>query len=119
MLAEEWSSYRNGQGDIVFVKIEKEVVDPEDIEMLEDLSSAVQMLSESRELANSKWGNFQGLGSLGKCNVALSKHFATCSLLKDYREWEKKAPGMAFFIISSQALIRRISDSFYGLKNVV
>ena len=58
----------NGQGDIVSVKIEKEVVDPEDIEMLEDLALAAvsDALKNSRELANSKMGQFSGaLGSLG------------------------------------------------------
>ncbi|MDD3426633.1 MAG: YbaB/EbfC family nucleoid-associated protein [Aminobacterium sp.] len=58
----------NGHGDIVSVKIEKEVVNPDDIEMLEDLVLAAvsDALKNSRELANARMGQVSGaLGALG------------------------------------------------------
>lgn len=58
----------NGQGDIKAVKIDPEVVDPQDTEMLEDLILAAinDAIRKSRELANSRMGNVAGgLGSLG------------------------------------------------------
>lgn len=46
----------NGHGDIVGISISKEVVDPEDIEMLEDLlmSAVSEALRKSKELAEGK-----------------------------------------------------------------
>ncbi len=43
----------NGAGDLVSVKIEKEVVDPEDIEMLEDLVRAAcnEAIKKGRDLS--------------------------------------------------------------------
>ncbi len=58
----------NGQGDIQAVRIDREVIDPEDAEMLEDLVLAAinDALRKSRELASSRMGNVAGgLGSLG------------------------------------------------------
>ncbi len=58
----------NGQGDIQAVRIDREVIDPQDSEMLEDLVLAAinDALRKSRELANSRMGNVAGgLGSLG------------------------------------------------------
>lgn len=58
----------NGQGDIQAVRIDREVIDPQDAEMLEDLVLAAinDALRKSRELANSRMGNVAGgLGSLG------------------------------------------------------
>ncbi len=58
----------NGQGDIQAVRIDPEVIDPQDTEMLEDLVLAAinDALRKSRELANSRMGNVAGgLGSLG------------------------------------------------------
>ena len=57
-----------GQGDLVSVRIDPEVVKPEDVEMLEDLISVAvnDGLQKSRELANSRMGSVTGaLGSLG------------------------------------------------------
>ena len=58
----------NGQGDIQAVRIDREVIDPQDSEMLEDLVLAAinDALRKSRELASSRMGNVAGgLGSLG------------------------------------------------------
>jgi DNA-binding YbaB/EbfC family protein len=52
----------NGQGDIVSVSISKEVVDPNDVEMLEDLvlSAAKESIRLSRELAEKRLGGLTG-----------------------------------------------------------
>ena len=52
----------NGQQMIVEVKIEKEVVDPDDIEMLEDLIVAAvnQAQQNAQELAAEKMGGLTG-----------------------------------------------------------
>src|ERR1700751_217379 len=55
----------NGLGDIVSIKISKEVVDPEDIEMLEDLilSGVKQAIEKGKSLAQSEMGRLtSGLG---------------------------------------------------------
>lgn len=57
-----------GQGDLVSIKIDPEVIDPEDKEMLEDLvTSAVnEGLKKSRELMSQKMGSITGaLGAMG------------------------------------------------------
>lgn len=57
-----------GQGDLVTIKIDPEVIDPEDKEMLEDLvTSAVnEGLRKSRELMSSRMGGLTGaLGAMG------------------------------------------------------
>jgi hypothetical protein len=58
----------NGQGDILSIKIEKEVVNPNDVEMLEDmvLAAVSEALKNSRDIANAKMGQVSGaLGALG------------------------------------------------------
>ena len=61
----------NGAGDIVSIKIAKEVVDPEDVEILEDmiLSGVQQAIAQGKEMAGSEMskitGGLPGLGSLG------------------------------------------------------
>jgi len=58
----------NGQGDIMGISLEKEIVDPDDVEMLEDLILAAinDAIKKSRDLANSKMGKMApGLGNLG------------------------------------------------------
>ena len=58
----------NGQGDIKGVKIDPEVIDPQETDMLEDLVLAAinDALRKSKELQNSRMGNITGgLGSLG------------------------------------------------------
>jgi nucleoid-associated protein EbfC len=55
----------NGLGDIISIKIAKEVVDPEDIEMLEDLilSGVKQAIEKGKGLAQSEMGRLtSGLG---------------------------------------------------------
>jgi nucleoid-associated protein EbfC len=55
----------NGLGDIVSIKISKEVVDPEDVEMLEDLvlSGVKQAIEKGKGLAQSEMGRLtSGLG---------------------------------------------------------
>lgn len=58
----------NGQGDIKGVKIDPEVIDPQETDMLEDLVLAAinDALRKSKELQNSRMGKITGgLGSLG------------------------------------------------------
>ena len=63
----------NGAGDVLSIKIAKEVVDPEDIEILEDLilSGVRQAISKGKEMAGSEMSkitggmNLGGLGGLG------------------------------------------------------
>ena len=52
----------NGHGDLVSISISKEVVDPEDIEMLEDLvlSAVKESIRLSRELAEKRIGSVTG-----------------------------------------------------------
>jgi nucleoid-associated protein EbfC len=64
----------NGGGEIISIKIEKEVVNPDDIEMLQDLiiASVNEALRRAQEMVNSEMskltGGLQlpGLGGLGK-----------------------------------------------------
>ncbi|MFP4481701.1 MAG: YbaB/EbfC family nucleoid-associated protein [Thermovirgaceae bacterium] len=58
----------NGQGEILGITIEKDVIDPEDKEMLEDLVIAAihDAVSKSKDLAQSRLGKLsQGLGIPG------------------------------------------------------
>ncbi len=60
----------NGAGDVLSIKIDKTVVDPDDVEILEDmiLSGVQQAISEGKELAGSEMSKITGglgLGSLG------------------------------------------------------
>ena len=52
----------NGHGDIVSISISKEVVDPGDVEMLEDLllSAVKESIRMSRELAERRMGSVTG-----------------------------------------------------------
>ena len=52
----------NGKQQIVSIQIEKEVVDPEDIEMLQDLILAAvnDALSKSQEMVSSEMGKLTG-----------------------------------------------------------
>ena len=55
----------NGLGDIVGIKIAKEVVDPEDVEMLEDLilSGVKQAIEKGKGMAQTEMGRLtSGLG---------------------------------------------------------
>lgn len=56
----------NGKQELLEVHIDKQVVDPEDIEMLEDLVVAAvnQALEKAQELANEEMGKVAG-GMLG------------------------------------------------------
>lgn len=58
----------NGQGEVLGISIEKDVIDPEDKEMLEDLViAAIQdAVSKGKELAQSRLGKLgQGFGLPG------------------------------------------------------
>jgi DNA-binding YbaB/EbfC family protein len=48
----------NGAGDVVSIKISKDVVDPEDVEMLEDLvlTGVKQAIAQGREMAQDEMG---------------------------------------------------------------
>ena len=52
----------NGHGAILSVRIEKEVVNPDDVEMLEDLvlSAVKEAISKSKELSNDKMNSVTG-----------------------------------------------------------
>jgi len=52
----------NGQGEFVSIHIEKEVVSPDDVEMLEDLISAAVSdgLRKAKELASERMGPIAG-----------------------------------------------------------
>lgn len=52
----------NGQQDIVSIKIDPDVVDPEDVEMLEDLILAAisEAVEKSRALASERMGGLTG-----------------------------------------------------------
>ena len=55
----------NGAGDVISIKIDKTVVDPEDVEMLEDLilSGVQKAITEGKELAQSEMGKLTaGMG---------------------------------------------------------
>ncbi len=57
-----------GAGDVVSIKISKDVVDPEDVEMLEDLvlSGVKQAIDEGKKMAESEMGKLTaGLGGMG------------------------------------------------------
>ena len=57
-----------GRGDLMEIKIDPEVINPSDVEMLEDLIAVAvnDGLQKSRELANSRMGVFaNALGTLG------------------------------------------------------
>ena len=63
----------NGAGEVVSIKIEKDVVNPDDVEMLEDLILAAtnEALRRSKQMVNEEMGrlagglNIPGLGGLG------------------------------------------------------
>ena len=60
----------NGAGDVVTIKIAKEIVDPEDVEILEDLilSTVKQAIAQGKELAQSEMTKItggMGLAGLG------------------------------------------------------
>lgn len=52
----------NGHGDVTSISISKEVVDPEDVEMLEDmlLEAIKDGIKKSRDMASSKMGALTG-----------------------------------------------------------
>ena len=57
-----------GAGDVVSIKIAREVVDPDDVEMLEDLvlSGVKQAIDEGKKMAETEMGKLTaGLGGLG------------------------------------------------------
>ena len=60
----------NGAGDVISIKIAKEVVDPEDVEFLEELilSGVQQAITQGKELASGEMSKITGgmnLGGLG------------------------------------------------------
>jgi len=58
----------NGGGEVVSIKIAPEVVDPEDVEMLEDLvlSGVQQAITEAKKTANDEMGKLtSGMGLPG------------------------------------------------------
>jgi len=52
----------NGAGDVISIKIAKEVVDPEDVEMLEDLilTGVKKAIEDGKALAQSEMGKVTG-----------------------------------------------------------
>lgn len=58
----------NGSGDVVSIKISKDVVDPEDVEMLEDLVllGVKQAIDDAKKMAETEMGKLTaGLGLPG------------------------------------------------------
>src|SRR5205823_12196988 len=60
----------NGAGDVLSIKISKDVVDPEDVEMLEDLvlSGVKQAVAKGKQMAEAEMGKItagMGLPGLG------------------------------------------------------
>jgi nucleoid-associated protein EbfC len=58
----------NGAGDVVSIKIAKEIVDPEDVEFLEDavLSGVKQAIEQGKGIATSEMSKLTGgMGGLG------------------------------------------------------
>ena len=58
----------NGSGDVISIKIAKEVVDPEDVEFLEEavLSGVKEAIAQGKELAQSEMTKITGgLGVTG------------------------------------------------------
>lgn len=63
-----------GAGDVVSVKISKDVVDPEDVEMLEDLvlSGVKQAIEDGKKMAESEMSKVTaGLGGMGLPGMGL------------------------------------------------
>ncbi len=57
-----------GAGDVVSIKISRDVVDPEDVEMLEDLvlSGVKQAIEDGKKMAESEMGKLtSGLSGMG------------------------------------------------------
>ena len=57
-----------GSGDVVSIKIAREVVDPDDVELLEDLilSGVKQAIDEGKKMAETEMGKLTaGLGGMG------------------------------------------------------
>ena len=57
-----------GAGDVVSIKIDRDVVDPDDVEMLEDLvlSGVKQAIDEGKKMAETEMGKLTaGLGGMG------------------------------------------------------
>ncbi len=52
----------NGAGDVISIKISKDVVDPEDVEMLEDLvlTGVKKAVEEAKALAQDEMGKMTG-----------------------------------------------------------
>lgn len=52
----------NGAGEVVSIKIDPQVVDPQDVEMLEDLvlSGVQQAIGEAKKLAGDEMGKLTG-----------------------------------------------------------
>ena len=58
----------NGAGDIISIKIAKEIVDPEDVEFLEDavLSGVTQAIEQGKAIATSEMSKITGgMGAAG------------------------------------------------------
>ena len=58
----------NGAGDVVSIKIAKEIVDPEDVEFLEDavLSGVTQAIEQGKAIATSEMSKITGgMGAAG------------------------------------------------------
>ena len=63
-----------GAGDVISVKISKDVVDPEDVEMLEDLvlSGVKQAIEDGKKMAESEMSKVTaGLGGMGLPGMGL------------------------------------------------
>ena len=70
----------NGSGDVISIKIAKEIVDPEDVEFLEEavLSGVKQAIAQGKELAQTEMTKITGgLGVTGWA-VGARRNFSRC-----------------------------------------
>ena len=75
----------NGSGDVISIKIAKEIVDPEDVEFLEEavLSGVKQAIAQGKELAQSEMTKITGgLGVTGWGCRRLRRHAPPASRLR-------------------------------------
>jgi len=116
----------NGQGDVVGVRIDPEVMKGDDVEMLEDLVLAAvnEALRRSKELAAERMGRITGgLGSMGLFqarSLSLADSFERLTVL--FRKLPgvgaKTARRMAFFVLQQPvSYAEELAACLSGLKD--
>ena len=69
----------NGAGDVISIKIAKEIVDPEDVEFLEDavLSGVKQAIEQGKAIASSEMSKITG--GMGGAGTVGTRTFSLCA----------------------------------------